>query len=556
MASSLNLSTDVALVDTRTTAGSIQLPFTSTIPYRVFTIKDAYGSFGINALTVTTQGSETFEDGSTSKVFSDNFSHITLYGNTQDGVWQIIGATQYSQITVSSIVGISTIQGGYFIGDGSRLSNTGTGISSLSSIVAFGLSSLLSNITVNLSTLSTSYGQIFNTSTLSTINIAAQIGFISTLSTTNLTVNATTNTNIINANSFSTGTFVTNIISTNAIFTSSIMIGASDSILDITGPARATTFSTFYIDTSTINATTAVIPTAFVSTLVSQLVSTPVVNVSSIQMGSFGSIIDVTGPLRFTTGSTINFYASSIMANGLQLGSTSNTSIFFDGVASTYDRTTISETTITGTNQELLLFKGNTTTDQIRAQTTGNIILEAGVSSRVWPTATQGANPSLYMLGTSAPGQTQVGINTIPTLASGITLDVASQQTGGGLIRAPVVSTTQLFASTISATLFPVYYNTIISTVNTGQTMFLPATTSGSYVFITSSNVSTSNVSVSLPITSVPRGSLFVIKHKGQTGGVNSVNILNTSSSLSASTSMTAVYSGIEWLGLGVSAVG
>jgi hypothetical protein len=230
-----------------------------------------------------------------------------------------------------------------------------------------------------------------------------------------------------------------------------------------------------YIDTSTINATTAIIPTAYisslnastinVSTFVAQLISTPLVNVSSIQMGSFGNIIDVTGPLRFTTGSTINFYASSIMANGLQLGTTSNTTIFFDGPSGTYDRTTISESALTGTNQELLLFKGNTTTDQIRAQTTGNIVLEAGVSSRTWPTATQGANPSLYMLGTSAPGQTQVAINTVPTLGSGITFDVASQQTGGGLIRAPVISTTQIYTSTITATLFPVYYNTIISNI-------------------------------------------------------------------------------------------
>jgi sensor histidine kinase YesM len=221
MASSLNVSTDVALVDTRTAAGSIQLPFTNDILYRVFTIKDAYGSFDSNALTVTTQSNETFEDGTTSKIFSDKFSYITLYANTENSMWQILSTTQYKQITVSSIVGISSIQGG-----------------------------------------------------------------------------------------------------------------------------------------------------------------------------------------------------------------------------------------------------------------------------------------------------------------------------------------------TISAKLFPVYYNTIISTVRTGQTMFLPATTSGSYVFITSSNVSTSNVSVSLPTTSVPTGSLFVIKHKGQTGGVNSVRILNTSSSLPASTTMTAVYSGIEWMSLGVSPVG
>ena len=50
--------------------------------------------------------------------------------------------------------------------------------------------------------------------------------------------------------------FITNILSTNAIYTSSILIGASDSILDITGPVRATTMSTIYIDTSTINSFT------------------------------------------------------------------------------------------------------------------------------------------------------------------------------------------------------------------------------------------------------------------------------------------------------------
>ena len=951
MASSLATSTDVALVDTRTAAGSIQLPLTTDIPYRVFIIKDAYGSFGVNALTITTQGSETFEDGSTSKVFFDNFSYITLYGNTQNGVWQILSSTQYSQITVSSIVGVSTIQGGYFIGDGRYLSNiagstnpgvsslssivsygissvnagqgvsslstivsfglssinlgvsanlsslstsygrifitssitasniivtqatissltvdglifgtgdgyvdfdavrsvvvssiqenTGTlyattanigsvstvnavffaglsntydrtvigeistatvgaqelllykgggstdrvriqttgefrvesgvatriwpnnlsvvptlyagitgqvgintatpgtgvtldvvgtagaaiirtnvlssqqlfvssifantftgdgsglsnigqgvsslssivsyglsslivapGLSSLSSIVTFGLSSLLLNININLSTLSTSYGQIFNTSTLSTINIAAQIGFISTLSTTNINA-TTTNTGVVNANSFSTGTFVTDIISTNAIITSSILIGASDSILDITGPARATTFSTFYIDTSTINATTATFPTAFISslnasTVIAQLISTQQVNVSSIQMGSFGTIVDVTGPLRFTTGSTINFYASSIMANGLQLGTSPNTSIFFDGPSVTYDRTTISELSIpaTASNQELLLYKGSGTVDQIRLHTTGNIVLEAGVGARTWPVATQGATPSMYFLGTAAPGQSQIGINTIPTLASGITLDVVSQQSGGGVIRAPVISTIQFFASsfvtnsistiqffassfvtntistgilnisslninqlnvlnlstntftvstlntnfissgqatfsslivnamqfgagdgfvdfgavrsvvvssiqtntatlvtnqiftsTISATLFPIYYNTIISTVNTGNTMSLPTTASGSYLFITTNTASGSNVFLSLPTISVPTGALFVIKHRGSTGGTNFVNVQNTASVLAPSTTTTVVYSGTEWMSLGISGV-
>jgi hypothetical protein len=136
-----------------------------------------------------------------------------------------------------------------------------------------------------------------------------------------------------------------------------------------------------------------------------------------------------------------------------------------------------------------------------------------------------------------------------------------------GAVRAVVVSTiqentgllnaTQVFASTISATLFPVYYNTIISTVNTGNTMFLPTSASGSYVFITTNTCnSDSNMYVSLPTTSVAGGSLFVVKHKGALGaGPNFVTIQNTASVLPVSTTTTAVYAGMEWLSLGVSGV-
>ena len=136
-----------------------------------------------------------------------------------------------------------------------------------------------------------------------------------------------------------------------------------------------------------------------------------------------------------------------------------------------------------------------------------------------------------------------------------------------GAVRAVVVSTiqentgllnaTQVFASTISATLFPVYYNTIISTVNTGNTMFLPTSASGSYVFITTNTCnSDSNMYVSLPTTSVAGGSLFVVKHKGALGaGPNFVTIQNTASVLPVSTTTTAVYAGLEWLSLGVSGV-
>ena len=109
MASSIDTSTDVVLVDTRTSTGSIQLPLTTDIPYRVFTIKDAYGSFGTNSLTVTTQGLETFEDGATTKIFNTNFLSITLYGNTQNAVWQILSSATTTTTSIDASLGISSL---------------------------------------------------------------------------------------------------------------------------------------------------------------------------------------------------------------------------------------------------------------------------------------------------------------------------------------------------------------------------------------------------------------------------------------------------------------
>ena len=272
--------------------------------------------------------------------------------------------------------------------------------------------------------------------------------------------------------------------------------------------------------------------------------------------------------LVFSNTANTNLTISSITTNALQVGSTSTISgIFYAGLSNTYNRTVIAEQSNLATSQELLLYKGGGSLDQIRAQTTGNILLEAGVGARTWPTNTPATAASVFISGTAGTGLTQVGIN---TNAPGATLDVAVTSGLTGSIRAPIISSLQMFtssiqsvavsstavqASTISATLFPVYYNSVISTVKTGNTMFLPASASGSYLFIISSNVSGSNVNVSLPTTLVPTGAHFIIKHKGVTGGTNFVNIQNTASILAASTTTTIIYSGIEWLSLGISGV-
>jgi hypothetical protein len=281
-------------------------------------------------------------------------------------------------------------------------------------------------------------------------------------------------------------------------------------------------------------------------------ISTPNIQVSSIQMGTYGNIIDVTGPLRFTTGSTINFYASSIQANGLLLGTTSNTTIFFDGLLGTYDLTTISELAMSNSasNQELLLYKGgNSILDQIRLQTTGNVIIETQVPARTWPSYTQGNFQSFFITGQGGAQNAQVGINTnITTIPAAVTLDVTNA-TGTATIRAPIVSTTQLFTSSISgAKLFPVYWNTIVASNATGTTLALTTSNLGSYVFITTTAGTGSNVFVTFPTVSVPNGAFYVVNHKGASAASNNIVLTNTSYNIPVSTSKTSIYTGIEWV--------
>ena len=109
--------TEIGLVDTRLNPGTIVLPKTTDIPYRIITLKDIYGKFATNALTVTTQAGESFEDGTTSKIFRNDGTFISLYAGTATAKWYIMGGTQTLSQTISSLT-VSTITG-----DGGYLRN-------------------------------------------------------------------------------------------------------------------------------------------------------------------------------------------------------------------------------------------------------------------------------------------------------------------------------------------------------------------------------------------------------------------------------------------------
>ncbi len=92
---------EIVVVDSRTRSGTITLPNTNFIPYRVLSFKDQYGTFSNSSLTLSTQLGESFDDGTTSKTFSNAFSYLNLYAVSSK--WLVMNATQTVQQTISSL---------------------------------------------------------------------------------------------------------------------------------------------------------------------------------------------------------------------------------------------------------------------------------------------------------------------------------------------------------------------------------------------------------------------------------------------------------------------
>jgi hypothetical protein len=171
--------------------------------------------------------------------------------------------------------------------------------------------------------------------------------------------------------------------------------------------------------------------------------------------------------------STMLDVAGTIRGSNLFIGTISSQSyLAFPGLQQQYTQTVLAEVS-TGTGfQEMLVFRGSTTTDRIRMQTTGSIIFETGVSARVFPAAPSNATPAMIINTSSNVG---IGI-AAPT----VTLDVA----GAG--RFQTLSTQQIYASSFigsvvsSATVYATTVSSLagyFSSVNNypvGGALYLP----------------------------------------------------------------------------------
>jgi len=249
----------------------------------------------------------------------------------------------YGAMNVSSAIYAST-----FVGNGSQLTNVLTQPFLTSSLIGLGNLGYVS--TIDYSTLGSNITSTLN-STLS--------NYISVPS-----LNSTT--------TFFLNRFAT-LFSTSTVFLSSafnlvVSSGQFSSIL-------ASTITTSTLIVSSLNAAD--------SRMQRQLVS-------SIRMFEADGYM-VLPPFQSSNISAIYMQASTLQANSLNinrilLGSNRNQTIIpFYGLSGGFNNTVIMEQSTSGTTQELLLFRGSSTTDQIRVQTTGVFRVETGVSARLYP---------------------------------------------------------------------------------------------------------------------------------------------------------------------------
>jgi hypothetical protein len=284
---------------------------------------------------------------------------------------------------------------GKFVGDGTGL----VGIPTTAGVLA--VSNLVNAVSTNVTTVSTNLNTVSNS-----------LNFLLTVSNVSATTMST-----------SYGFFST--ISAGTVFGKFVGDGSLLTNLPVAGVTSVLSTQVFYVSTISTGNITSI--QGYISSL----------RVDSLQLGAGDGWADF-GPLRATAISTLQITTGSLATGNLQVGVGSSLSyITFPGLQQGYNQSVVAEqSTGTGT-QELLLFRGSTTTDRIRMQTTGSIVFETGVGARVFPAVGSNVTPAM-IINTSS----NVGIG---VLAPTTTLDV------GGTGRFQILSSQQLYTSSISA---------------------------------------------------------------------------------------------------------
>jgi len=351
---SLNYNTELVLINTTTNSGTITLPSAITVPGRVISFKDNAGNFNNKSLTLICDGSDTFEDGTTQKVFYESFGSIQVIASGTK--WYILSGVKQNAMTISSLItstistySISFSDGSFqtisadksinssIVGLGtfgyistSQLVSTTLGLVDHlelnSSIIGLGnlryLSSFNSISSLNISS-GNLFANIFTTNSVSTVNISSASNYTSvqfaasyngitfggninmngglfptTGGGVNRDLGSITNrwNNLFISTISSIHTTTSTLLVQNTITASTLNVGA----------ATGSNLSFFNISTNNI--------TGF-SLLGTTILSTQAIFCSSLQIGPADAILDILGPLRTQDLSTVTCQASTIVAN-------------------------------------------------------------------------------------------------------------------------------------------------------------------------------------------------------------------------------------------------
>jgi hypothetical protein len=323
---------------------------------------------------------------------------VTRSGDTfEDGTFSTIMSNAYQ--TVNLYAGLP--------GKWLNVGATGGGGGDSAGLIT--VSNRLNGVSTNVTTISTNLNTVSN--------------LLNSVSTNVTTISTNLNTVSNHLNALSTSVIT---ISTNLNTVSNVLTGVSTTVAAGRFPAISTTT----ISTSLVRAGYISSPQGYISSLI----------VDSLAFSLSNSFI-VMGDIITTSVSTIQTFTSSLTTNNLRVGTVSSLNfIAFSGLQQGYNQTVVAEQS-TGTGiQELLLFRGSTTTDRIRMQTTGPIVFEPGVSARVFPATGSNVTPAMIITTGSNVG---IGV-AAPTVA----LDVA----GAGrftVLSTQTISTNQINSSNI-----------------------------------------------------------------------------------------------------------
>ena len=562
---------EVGMIDARSQNGIITLPLTTDIPYRILTLKDIYGASVASSITLTTQGADVFEDGTTSRILNGAFETTTLYAG-QAGFWYVTGGSRLASAAIGSLstglitnplrLGTLSTQTAIQF-PGLRTNYTGTVIAGQTTgagtqeLLLYQASSIsdqirlqtTGNIVFEAGAAARSFPstQALATPTLYIAGTTSNVGVgtaapgatfdvagvaravtVSTLALNISTINGQTTSQLAAIPIQSTVIGLA-----TAGYISSTQLNSTVSGLIITA-AAAFTGSTLYLSAGTIQtqvfstinmtATLASFNTISTVSMQSQNISTQTINVSTVNSVYLSSSRGYISSLRtdnLTVGPTDGFvtiqdlttgtvstgqlvagagFISSLQINSLSFGPTgyvivgnfiasslstmklntqnlytnnayignvsSQSAILFPGVDGNFKGTAVAEQVTGPGTGELLLYKVSTTTDQIRLQTTGNIVFEAGASARSWPSTQTLATPTLYIQGTTS----NIGVG---TATPATTFDVV------GTGRFQILSSLALNVSSINGIVPGAAFNGSTLALSTGSLYASNVTMSG-----------------------------------------------------------------------------